>query len=72
VPVALACNPSYPKIVRITVRSQLRQIALETLSQKYLTKKRTVRMTQVVEHLLSKHKALSSNSSAAKKVNKNK
>jgi hypothetical protein len=39
----------------------------ETLSQKYPTQKRAGGIAQVIEYLISKCKALSSNSSAAKR-----
>jgi hypothetical protein len=50
---------------RIRVQSQPRKIVLETLSQKYPIQKRTG-VIQVVEHLPSKHEALSSNPRTAK------
>jgi hypothetical protein len=54
---AHACNPSYPgaEIRRITVQSQPQQMVHETLSQKYPSQKRAGGVTQVVEHLPSKH-----------------
>jgi hypothetical protein len=41
------------EIRRIAVQSQPRQVAYETLFQKYPTQKRASRMTQVVEHCLT-------------------
>jgi hypothetical protein len=52
------------------VRSQPRQIVLETISQKYPTQNRAGGVTQVVEHLPHKCEALSSNPSTAKKEKK--
>jgi hypothetical protein len=45
------------------VGGQSRQIIYETLSWKYSTENRAGGVTQEVEHLLSKHVALSSNTS---------
>jgi hypothetical protein len=59
------------EIRRIAVQSQLQQIVLETLSQKYPTQKRAGRVAQVVESLPSKQEAPSSNPSTTKKQNKN-
>jgi hypothetical protein len=56
------------EIRRIEVPSQPGQIVFETLSQKYPTQKRSGGVPQAVEP--SKHKALSSNPSAAKKKKK--
>jgi hypothetical protein len=49
-PVVHSCNPSYSggKIRRIVVRSQLRQIVYETLSQKISSQKRAGGVTQGV------------------------
>jgi hypothetical protein len=44
----------------------------ETLSQKYLTQKRTDRVAQVVEHLPSKPDALNSDPNTTKKKKKKK
>jgi hypothetical protein len=57
------------KIKRIAVGSQPGKIVPETLSRKYRIQKRTGRVTQVVEHLPSKHGHLSSNPNTAK-INK--
>jgi hypothetical protein len=64
-PVILAAQEAESR--GITVRSQLSQIFCETLSLKYPTPKRAGRVAQVLECLLSKHKALSSNFSFTKK-----
>jgi hypothetical protein len=58
------------EIWRIKTQNQPRQIALETLSQKHSTQNKAGRVTKVVQHLLRKHKALSSNSSITKKKKK--
>jgi hypothetical protein len=55
------------KIKRIDIRSQPQQIVHKTLSQKYPTQKRAGRVTQVLEHLPSKHEALTSNPSTTQK-----
>jgi hypothetical protein len=65
-PVILATQEA--EIRRIKVRSQLRQIVYKTLSWKYPIQERASGVTQVVECLLSKIEALSSNRSAAKKT----
>jgi primosomal protein N'' len=56
------------EVRRIVIQSQLEHTVHETLSQKYPTnkKKKTDGMAQVVEHLSSKYKALSSNSTTTK------
>jgi hypothetical protein len=51
------------EIRRITVQGQPGQIIQETLSWKYPAWKRAGEVTQVIEHLPSKHQALSSNPS---------
>jgi hypothetical protein len=51
------------EIRRIMARSQLRQVFLETLSQKHLTQNKAGRVAQVVEHLPSGCEVLSSNPS---------
>jgi hypothetical protein len=63
VSVTHACNPSYEEaeINRIIVRSQLRQIVLETLFWKHPTQERAGGVVQVVDYLPSKDEALSSN-----------
>jgi hypothetical protein len=62
-PVILATQEA--EIRKITVQSQLRQVVLETLSQKNPSQKRAGRI--VGARLPNKHKSLSSNISAAKK-----
>jgi hypothetical protein len=57
-PVAHACHPSYSG-GRITIRRQPGQIVLKILSQKNTQHKKG--LTQVEEHLPSKHEVLSSN-----------
>jgi hypothetical protein len=57
-PVILATQEE--EIMRIAVRSQPGQIVRETLSWKNPTQNRAGRVAQVVEHLPSKHKTLSS------------
>jgi hypothetical protein len=49
------------EVRRIAVRNQLGKIVHETLSWKYSTSNRAGRVAQVVEHMPSKSKALSSN-----------
>jgi hypothetical protein len=67
-PVILATQEE--EVRRIVVQSQPGKIVHETISQKNPTQKRAGGVTQVVEHLPSKHKALSSNPSIAKKKKK--
>jgi hypothetical protein len=55
------------EIRRMVVPSQSRQIVYENLSPKYPTYKMAGGIVQVVQHLSSKCKALSSNPSTAKK-----
>jgi hypothetical protein len=61
-------NPSYSwaDIRRTMVQSQPRQIVPETLSQKYPSQKGSGVVAQVLEHLPSKHEALSTNPSVTK------
>jgi hypothetical protein len=54
-PIILATQEA--EIKRIEVRSQPEQIVLKTLSRKYPTQKKAGEVAQVVECLLSKHKA---------------
>jgi hypothetical protein len=56
------------EIRRISVQSQVGQIVLKTLSQKYPTQNRTGGVAQVVERLPSKCEALSSKCSTIKKI----
>jgi hypothetical protein len=55
---------------RIAVRSQPRQIVHKTLAQKYLIQNRAGGVAQVVEHLPSKCKTLSSSPTTDKKEKK--
>jgi hypothetical protein len=55
------------EFTRIEIPGQSRKIVLKTLSSKYPTQKRAGRVAQVVEHLLSKCEALSSNSTTTEK-----
>jgi hypothetical protein len=58
--VAHTCDPSYSGVRDQKDHcSKSREIVQKTLSQKYPTQKRAGRVTQVVEHLPSKHEALS-------------
>jgi hypothetical protein len=58
------------EIRRIMVGCQPAQIVWETLAQKISNTKKIGRMYQVIEHLPSKHEALSSNPSTTKKKKK--
>jgi hypothetical protein len=71
-PVAHVCNPSYSEIRKVTVQSQPRQTAHETLSQKNPSQKRAGGVAQGAERLPSKPEALSSNPSIRKQAKQNK
>jgi hypothetical protein len=58
------------EIRKFMFQGQPRQVALETLSQKYLTQKGSSRVAQVVESLPRKYKALASNPIPLKKKKK--
>jgi hypothetical protein len=64
-PIILATQE--PEIRRIMVHSQPRQTVCETLSKKNPSQRRASGVVQAVEHLPSKHEALSSKSITIKK-----